>query len=58
MEKLGIIEIAIVLGIIAVKFAVIIGTALYVRRNNERKKRLFLEQEARRIANASRNEMR
>ena len=50
MGKLGAIEIIIVLGIIALKFAVIIGAVLYVKRSSEKKKRLFLEQEAQRRA--------
>lgn len=50
MGKFGILEIAIVLGIIFVKFAIIIGAALYVKRRNERKKQQFLEDEMRRRA--------
>jgi hypothetical protein len=52
MEKIGVIQIVVILGIIVLKFGVIIGAALYVKRNNEKKKRLFLEQEAQRMAKA------
>ncbi len=48
MGKFGIFEIAIILGIVLLKFAVIIGTVLYVKRRSEQKKQQFLEQEAQR----------
>jgi len=46
MEKLGILEIVIILGIIFLKFAVIIGSVLYVKRRSEKKRREFLDREA------------
>lgn len=48
MEHLEIIEIVIILGIVFVKFGVIIGTVFYVKRRNERKKQQFLYEEAQR----------
>lgn len=38
----------IILVIVVVKFGVIIGTVLYVKHRNERKKQEFLDMEARR----------
>jgi len=45
---LGTLEIAIILGLIILKFAVIIGAVLYVKHRGEKKKQAFLEAEARR----------
>lgn len=41
-------EMVIILVIVVVKFGVIIGTVLYVKHRNERKKQEFLDMEARR----------
>lgn len=48
MENLGIIELAIIGLVIFVKFAIIIGVALWSKANSEKKKKLFLAQEERR----------
>lgn len=50
MEELGILELAIIGFIIFAKFAIIIGVALWSKSNQEKKRRLFLEEEQRRIA--------
>lgn len=48
MENLGIIELAIIALVIFVKFAIIIGVALWSKANSEKKKKMFLAQEERR----------
>lgn len=48
MESMEVIQIVVILLIVVVKFGVIIGTVLYVKHRNERKKQEFLDMEARR----------
>ncbi|MFT3794128.1 hypothetical protein [Flavobacterium sp.] len=54
MGDLSIIELCIIGFIIFAKFAIIIGVAMWSKKNQEKKKRLFLEEEERRMAMRSR----
>lgn len=56
MENLGILEWCIIGFIIFAKFAIIIGVALWSKSNQEKKRRLFLEEEQRRIASQQNTE--
>jgi len=50
MENLGVVEIAIIVFIILIKFGLIIGLMLWSKSNSEKKKRLFLAEEQRKKA--------
>jgi len=55
MGDLGIIELAIIALVIFVKFAIIIGVALWSKADGEKKKKMFLAQEERRKILQNRN---
>ena len=50
MKNLGLLEWCIIGFVIFAKFAIIIGAALWSKSNQEKKKRMFLEQEQRKAA--------
>jgi len=57
MENFGIVEIAIIAGVVFIKFGLILGMVFWSKSNAEKKKRKFLDEEERRKAFAASQKM-